>query len=87
MAKNGFAKETREIYDEYKKSEFRTNHELVSTNMIDSLTICGTPEDCMKKLSKFIKAGVSLPIIQFNPIGEITKSFKLLVSTLSGSKN
>ena len=87
LAKNGFAKETREIYDEYKKSGFRTNHKLVSTNMLDSLTICGTPEDCKKKLDKFVKAGVSLPIIQFNPIGEVIKSFKLLVSTLSGSKN
>jgi len=87
LAKNGFAKETREIHDEYKKSGFRTNHGLVSTNMLDSLTICGTPEECKKKLTKFIKAGVSLPIIQFNPVGEITKSFKLLVSTLSGSKN
>ena len=87
LAKNGFANETREIYEEYKKSGFRKNYELVSTNMLDSLTICGTPEDCKKKLNKFVKAGVSLPIIQFNPIGEVTKSFKLLVSTLSGSKN
>ncbi|MBI1829181.1 MAG: LLM class flavin-dependent oxidoreductase [Thaumarchaeota archaeon] len=87
LAKNGFTKETREIYDEYKKSGFSTNYKLVSTNMLDSLTICGTPEDCKKKLDKFVKAGVSLPIIQFNPVGEITKSFKLLVSTLSGSKN
>jgi 5,10-methylenetetrahydromethanopterin reductase len=87
LAKNGFAKETREIYDEYKKSGFRINHKLVSTNMLDSLTICGTPEECKKKLDRFVKAGVSLPIIQFNPVGEVTKSFKLLVSTLSGSKN
>jgi hypothetical protein len=55
--------------------------------MLDSLTICGTPEDCKKKLEKFVIAGVSLPIVQFNPIGEVKKSFKLLVSTLSGSKN
>ena len=87
LAKNGFAKETMEIYYEYKKSGFHTNHNLVSTNMLDSLTICGTPKKCKKKLDEFVKAGVSLPIIQFNPIGEVTKSFKLLVSTLSGSKN
>jgi len=86
LAKNGFAKETSEIYDEYKKSVLRTNHKLVSTNMLDSLTICGTPEECRKKLDKFVRAGVSLPIIQFNPIGDVTKSFKLLVSTLSGNK-
>ncbi|HEV2193492.1 MAG TPA: LLM class flavin-dependent oxidoreductase [Nitrosopumilaceae archaeon] len=87
LAKNGFEKETREIYDEYKKSGFRTNPTLVSTSMLDSLTIYGTPEECKKKLDRFVKAGVSLPIIQFNPVGEVTKSFKLLVSALSGSKN
>ena len=87
LAKNGFAKEIHDIYDEYKKSGLRTNYKLVSNNLLDSLTICGTPEDCKKKLGKFVKTGISLPIIQFNPIGEVTKSFKLLVSTLSGSKN
>jgi len=87
LAKNGFAKEIHDIYDEFKKSGLRTNYKLVSKNLLDSLTIYGTPEDCKKKLDKFVKTGVSLPIIQFNPIGEVTKSFKLLVSTLSGSKN
>jgi len=87
LAKNGFAKEIQEIYDEYKKSGLRTNYKLVSTNMLDSMTICGIPEECKKKLDRFVKSGVSLPIIQFNPIGEVTKSFKLLISTLSGSKN
>jgi alkanesulfonate monooxygenase SsuD/methylene tetrahydromethanopterin reductase-like flavin-dependent oxidoreductase (luciferase family) len=87
LAKNGFAKETQEIYDEYKKSGLHTNHKLVSAKMLDLLTICGTPEECKEKLDRFVKAGVLLPIIQFNPIGEITKSFKLVVSTLSGSPN
>ena len=87
LAKNGFAKETQEIYEEYKKTGLRTNYALVSKNMLDSITICGTPEECKKKLDQFIKAGILLPIIQFNPIGETAKSFKLLVSTLSGSKN
>jgi len=87
LAKNGFAKETQEIYEEYKKSGLRTNHKLVSKNMLDSLTIYGTPEECKKKLDQFVKVGVLLPIIQFNPVGETAKSFKLLVSTLSGDKN
>ena len=87
LAKNGFAKETQEIYEEYKKSGLRTNYTLVSKSMLDALTICGTPKECKKKLDQFVKAGVLLPIIQFNPIGETTKSFKLLVSTLSGNKN
>ena len=87
LAKNGFAKETQEIYEEYKKSGLRTNYTLVSKSMLDSLTICGTPDECKKKLDQFVKVGILLPIIQFNPIGETAKSFKLLVSTLSGNKN
>ena len=87
LIKNGFENESLNIYDEYKKSGLHTNYELVSTRMLDSLTICGTPEECTKKLGMFVRAGVSLPIIQFNPVGEVTKSFKLLVSTLSGNVN
>lgn len=87
LAKNGFEKETREIYAEYKKSGFNKNHNLITIDMLDSLTIFGTPEECKEKLDMFVKAGVSLPIIQFNPVGDVVKSFKLLVSTLSGSKN
>jgi len=87
LAKNGFEKETRVIYEEYKKSGLNSLHKLVSNSMLDSLTICGTPEQCKKKLDMFVRAGVSLPIIQFNPVGDVSKSFKLLVSTLSGNKN
>jgi alkanesulfonate monooxygenase SsuD/methylene tetrahydromethanopterin reductase-like flavin-dependent oxidoreductase (luciferase family) len=55
--------------------------------MLDSLVICGTPEDCRKKLERFVKAGVELPILQFNPIGSVIESFELLVSTFSGDKS
>ncbi len=87
LAKNGFKKETENIYDEFKKSSLTSNYKLVSDSMLDSLVICGTPEDCRKKLEKFVKAGVALPILQFNPIGSVIESFELLVSTLSGDKS
>jgi alkanesulfonate monooxygenase SsuD/methylene tetrahydromethanopterin reductase-like flavin-dependent oxidoreductase (luciferase family) len=83
LSKNGFQKETTNIFDEYKKSGLKSNYEFVSDTMLDQLTICGTPNECIKQLERFHDAGIDLPIIQFNPIDDVSKSFKLLVSTLS----
>ncbi|MEX0764940.1 MAG: LLM class flavin-dependent oxidoreductase [Nitrosopumilaceae archaeon] len=87
LAKNGFKNETENIYEEFKKSGLTSNYKLVSDSMLDALVICGTPEDCRKKLERFVKAGVALPIIQFNPIGSVIESFELLLSTFSGDKS
>lgn len=83
LAKNSFRKETSAIYDEFKKSGLAKNYELVSNSMLESLTICGTPEECRKKLGKFKETGIDLPILQFNPIGNVMESFSLLTSTFS----
>ena len=87
LAKNGFKNETENIYEEFKKSGLVSNYKMVSDPMLDALVICGTPEDCRKKLERFVKVGVALPIIQFNPIGSVIESFELLVSTFSGDKS
>ena len=86
LAKNGFQKETEEIFQEFKKSGFKVIHELVPDSMLDSLTICGTPEECLKKFKKFADTGLTLPIIQFNPIDNVNESFALLTSTFSEVK-
>jgi len=83
LSKNGFQKETANIFDEYKKSGLNSNYEFVSDSMLNQLAICGTPNECIKQLQKFRDAGIDLPIIQFNPIDDVSESFKLLVSTLS----
>ena len=51
--------------------------------MLESLTICGTPEDCKKQLHDFYQTGIDLPIIQFNPVGDVTDSMKLFAKTFS----
>lgn len=87
LSKNGFNNETRNIYEEFKKSGLKSNHELITDEMLDSLVICGTPQECVKKLARIVNAGVTLPIIQFNPVGDVITSFKLLASTLSGDNS
>ena len=82
LAKNGFKKETNDIFDEFKKSGFKSNHELIPNSMLNSLCIAGSPEEAKAKLEKFRNAGIDLPIIQFNPIGNTIESFSLLKKTL-----
>jgi len=81
LAKNGFESETRNIFEEFKKSGFNSNYELVTDKMINSLTITGDPETCLKQLQKFKEIGVNLPIIQFNPIGDVVDSLRLFSNT------
>jgi len=84
LAKNGFKNETSNIFDEFKKSGFKSNHELVTDSMLQSLCIAGNQIECKKQLQNFRKAGIDLPIIQFNPIGNTSESFELLKNTFLG---
>jgi 5,10-methylenetetrahydromethanopterin reductase len=84
LARNGFMKETGAIFEEYKKTGFKNNHLMVSDSMVEALTVSGTPKEIVKKLENFVRTGIDLPIIQFNPIGDATTSFKILTSSLAG---
>ena len=82
LANNGFKNETNNIFEEFKKSGFKSNHELVTDSMLNSLSISGSPEEAKIQLEKFRNTGIDLPIIQFNPIGNTIESFSLLKKTL-----
>ena len=84
LANNGFKKETSNIFDEFKKSGLKSNYELVSDYMLQSLCIAGNPDECKKQLQNFYETGIDLPIIQFNPVGDISESFDLLNKTFLG---
>ena len=86
LSKNGFETETNNIFEEFKISGFKSNHELISDNMLKSLTIAGTPDQCIAQLQKFRDAGIDLPTIQFNPVGEVLNSFRLFTDTFSEEK-
>jgi alkanesulfonate monooxygenase SsuD/methylene tetrahydromethanopterin reductase-like flavin-dependent oxidoreductase (luciferase family) len=86
LAENGFESETRNIFEEFNQSGFDSNHELVTDKMVNSLTIAGDPENCITQLQKFKETGIDLPIIQFNPIGDVIDSFKLFSKTFFEEK-
>ena len=81
LSKNGFQNETKNIFGEFKKSGFKSNHELVTEKMLNSLCIAGNPNESKQQLQKFRDAGIDLPIIQFNPIEDTKESFSLLKKT------
>ena len=82
LSNNGFKSEASNIFEEFKKSGFKSNHELVTDSMLNSLCISGSPKEAKIQLEKFRNAGIDLPIIQFNPIGNTIESFSLLKKTL-----
>jgi alkanesulfonate monooxygenase SsuD/methylene tetrahydromethanopterin reductase-like flavin-dependent oxidoreductase (luciferase family) len=87
LASNGYKKETENIFTEYKKNGLDSNYELVTDSMVNDLCISGTPNDCRKKLNEFRQTGIDLPILQFNPIDDVQKSFDLLITTFSEEGN
>lgn len=81
LSKNGFQNDTKNIFEEFKNSGFKSNYELVTDKMLNSLCIAGNPNESKKQLQKFRDSGIDLPIIQFNPIGDTKESFSLLKKT------
>lgn len=80
LAENGFKVEVEEITAEYRKAGVGSAAKLVSDRMLSSLVICGSSEECRKSLSKFLSTGITLPIIQFNPVGDSESSFREMLS-------
>ena len=81
LANNGYQSETEEIFEEYKKTGFKTNYKLVTDSMMKQLCIAGEPEECKSQLKKFYNTGIDLPIVQFNPAGDTEESFSLFKKT------
>jgi alkanesulfonate monooxygenase SsuD/methylene tetrahydromethanopterin reductase-like flavin-dependent oxidoreductase (luciferase family) len=84
---NGYSEEIQIIYNEYKKNGLENLEKFVPDKMLDDLCIAGTPDIAIKKLNIFRSIGIDMPIIQFNPIGDVKKSFELLTNTFSGGLN
>ena len=81
LADNGYKKDTKNIHDEYQKTGLKNNFTLVSDKMVKDLCICGNVNECQQQLKQFQETGIDLPIIQFNPIGDVNESFDMLLNT------
>ncbi|MCY4252199.1 MAG: LLM class flavin-dependent oxidoreductase [Thaumarchaeota archaeon] len=84
LARNGYARETRDILDEYRRTGEARQPGLVPDAMARELAIFGDPEACRAQLARFARAGVTHPILQFNPVGGAEGSFGLLAEVIGG---
>jgi len=50
------------------KGDFKTAVKSITKDMIDSFSICGTPEDCISRIEELLKTGVT-QIVAGSPIG------------------
>lgn len=81
LSENGFRNEVERITIEYGNGGADAAAKFVSDKMLDSLAICGSGEDCRKSLARFVSTGITLPIIQLNPVGDSESSFREMLST------
>ena len=81
LSENGFRKETEQIANEYIQNGLEAASRMVPQTMLDSLTVCGTADECLKSISRFMSTGITLPIIQVNPVGGAESSIREILTT------
>jgi len=80
LSENGFMDEVGKITAEYGRAGADAAAKFVSERMLDSLTISGSGEECTKSLTKFVSTGITLSIIQLNPVHDSESSFREMLS-------
>ena len=68
LSKHGYYEEINTIINHYRKYGLEKIENEISEKMLEDLTICGSKEECIKKLDMISKCGITLPILQINPI-------------------
>ena len=74
LSSHGFKNEVEQISNDYLTNGIENISKFVTDHMLDSLTICGTVEDCIRTLKRFVSCGISLPILQINPVKDNSES-------------
>jgi 5,10-methylenetetrahydromethanopterin reductase len=84
LSDTGFNKEVMLVKEVYAKEGLDKAADCIPDKMLRSLTIFGNTEDCLKSLREIVSTGISLPILQVNPVRDTGDSIKqsLLLATL-----
>jgi alkanesulfonate monooxygenase SsuD/methylene tetrahydromethanopterin reductase-like flavin-dependent oxidoreductase (luciferase family) len=82
LSSHGFKNEVEQISNDYLINGIDNISKFVTDYMLDALTICGTVEDCIRSLKRFVSSGISLPILQINPVKDNSESINDSLLTL-----
>ena len=71
----GFEDEVQTIRSLYSKGGSQEGAKGVSDRMLQSLTVCGSVSECRSSIKRFVSEGITLPILQVNPVPSTEGSF------------
>lgn len=85
ISNSGFADVTDTIVKEYFNRGLDAASKVVPDKLLNEIAICGDSEQGRRSMQRFISAGVTLPILQINPVkgDDVQKSFINLLETFS----
>jgi probable F420-dependent oxidoreductase len=63
LAEAGFSDAVRAVKDAYDRDGRAAAAKLVPDELIDAVTLAGTPDDCRERLAAYRRAGLALPIV------------------------
>jgi alkanesulfonate monooxygenase SsuD/methylene tetrahydromethanopterin reductase-like flavin-dependent oxidoreductase (luciferase family) len=63
LAEAGFSDAVRAVKDAYDRDGRAAAAKLVPDELIDAVTLAGTPDDCRQRLAAYRRAGLALPIV------------------------
>ena len=66
ISESGFASEATKINDAWQRGDRLSATKAVSEQLIDSVALVGSPDDCRRKLEDFRTSGVTLPILSLS---------------------
>jgi len=88
IEKSPFMAEAMKMRELYAKGEKEEALSLVTDEMLDEFSVYGAPEECRAKLRKFLRRGVTLPIIRVSntpyPEKEKKRAFMRAIRALAG---
>jgi 5,10-methylenetetrahydromethanopterin reductase len=76
LSETGFDEEVMLIKEVYNSEGLDKSAACISEKMLRSLAIFGNTEECLKSLREILKTGLSLPILQVNPVQNSEDSIK-----------
>jgi len=68
IERSAFGADVQKIRESYNKGDNETALSLISSEMLDTFSVYGTPGECRERLRKFVGRGVTLPIIRVSMV-------------------
>ena len=73
MVEAGFAEEVKAVMQAWKEGDKDRALKLVPIDLIDKITLTGTPDECRQGIQNYRQAGITLPIVSPRVVGKDAK--------------